>query len=108
MQALKFEGFTTLSVTGKGSTKMRVENIAKFMGNDPETVSERIRGEKKPVKYRVLILSSVGNAGLNLHCANALIFVVSLLTINLIYFANAQAGLCVVRTGRRTDNWARS
>ena len=99
MQALKFEGFTTLSVTGKGSTKMRVENIAKFMGNDPETVSERIRGEKKPVKYRVLILSSVGNAGLNLHCANALIFVVSLLTINPIYTANALAGLCVVRTG---------
>ena len=64
-------------MTGKGSTKARVENIAKFMGNDPEMIEERIRGEKKPVKYRVLILSSVGNAGLNLHCANALIFVVS-------------------------------
>ena len=86
---------------------MRVENIAKFMGNDPETMEERIRGEKKPVKYRVLILSSVGNAGLNLHCANALIFVVSLFT-NDYYLVNMSIGLCMVWSGRRANHWARS
>ena len=89
---MKYEGIETLAVTGKGTTKNRVESIAKFTETDEESriLREQSKTQKIPSRNRVLILSSVGNAGLNLHIANALIFVVRNL---LIYAILTESGL---------------
>ena len=60
-QALEFEGIDAVFVTGKSVTKKRTEAINQFMTDED---------------CRVMILSSVGNAGLNLHAAKFLIFMV--------------------------------
>lgn len=63
LQAFHFElGMTPLMATGRTHAKKRSEAVKKFMTDDKE---------------RVLVLSSVGNAGLNLHAAQFLIFIVS-------------------------------
>ncbi|KAH8114058.1 P-loop containing nucleoside triphosphate hydrolase protein [Phellopilus nigrolimitatus] len=60
ISGMEFEGLRPLSVTGKQSAKKRQHNISEF--KDPRR------------NNRVLVLSSVGNAGLNLHEARFLIF----------------------------------
>lgn len=61
-QGLEFEGLKPLKLVGKLAVNKRNENIKKF---------------KSPVEnYRVLVMSSVANAGLNLHEARFMIFAV--------------------------------
>ena len=63
VQAFMYEfGFEPLLATRRRSTKARMAAIKSFMTDDTQ---------------RVLILSAVGNAGLNLHVAKFMIFIVS-------------------------------
>ena len=61
-QGLKLEGLEPLVLTGATSVKKRAEALRDF--KDPEQ------------NHRLLILSSIGGAGLNLHEARFMIFAV--------------------------------
>lgn len=67
VQGLRYEGIEPLLLTGSSSVKKRSEALRDF--------------KDKKKNHRVLILSSIGGAGLNLHEARFMIFAVGVLFI---------------------------
>lgn len=87
-QALMYEKLSYVCATGKTPSKKRTEAINQFMTDED---------------CRILILSSVGNAGLNLHAARFLIFLASAVTLILSTLSYLSIGLGMVGTGRRAN-----
>lgn len=83
LQACRFEGLEAVCVTGRTASAKRTEAIKQFMTDD---------------NCRLMILSSVGNAGLNLHAAKFMIFMVSR---SVVQFISKTNGRCHrIRCGR--------
>lgn len=64
---LRFEGLHVMVLTGKNSDLQRANTLREF--------------EENP-RAQVLVMSSVGNAGLNLQCVNHVIFGVSISSLS--------------------------
>lgn len=90
-------------MTGKLTNQVKSKTIDRFVGmNKPAELVDlaslpltQAPRDKEDVELRVLLMSSVGNAGLNLHSARALIFMVRFASLCL-KESKGIKGCCVV------------